>query len=613
VDQAKATAGSGSASGFQAAMTAGSGTLAAAQGLGSAQVSAFTQRLNNLYLRNAEAKIDAWMAERPGVPLTSSARNVLISEAFAETRKSDEYKQAFQELTGKKPGEPGSSAPRQNKGQLGADTRGVSREASGDLKDSTVRAYQARPVLNGEWLRGELVNISNGKPVSADLYRMANRAGTTTNRYLLEQLRFYPQLDPKGEIGRYLEDQVRRARVGREVSSANWQSVVGSLFGERPAAAATLPVASAARPPMPAALGGPVRTDAGGVGVTAPAARSSGGLAVVGETRPPSAPVLPAPTGGVVARGADLPAGVRPVFRSSNAAVADFNPVAPGSWLMSMIMPARPAMAMPSGVPSGGDGGGGWESGPAVAMSHADSGNGYTIPGMKDAQGRPPVFSRGGANAFAAMVRDSGGQVKASDIASSQRSAAKNRAVGGANGSHHLSGNAMDIHGTSEAWIRKNGAKYGWYVHDYEGTHGGHFEFRGGGSAAPSSRGGGDLDARASGYMRRLSYLETRLRNIPNAEGSPGRGYFQAFPAFSSEAIAASGGIDPRDGDYNRAARASWAWIAKHNPRAADAIKRGDYDTADRLLRNTWPSLPGGSQAQSEQVQREARRYLGRS
>jgi hypothetical protein len=241
-------------------------------------------------------------------------------------------------------------------------------------------------------------------------------------------------------------------------------------------------------------------------------------------------------------------------------------------------------------------------------MSHADSGNGYTIPGMKDAQGRPPVFSRGGANAFAAMVRDSGGQVKASDIASSQRSAAKNRAVGGANGSQHLSGNAMDIHGTSEAWIRKNGAKYGWYVHDYDGSHGGHFEFRGGGSAAP--RGGGAVSGTPAGYLKRLAYLETRIRNIPNAEGSPGRGYFQAFPAFSGEAISASGGIDPRDGDYNRSAKATWAWIEKYRPAAAAAIRRGDYDTADRILRPTWPSLPGGSQAQSEQVQREARRYL---
>jgi muramidase (phage lysozyme) len=107
-----------------------------------------------------------------------------------------------------------------------------------------------------------------------------------------------------------------------------------------------------------------------------------------------------------------------------------------------------------------------------------------------------------------------------------------------------------------------------------------------------------------------LSYIETRLRNIPNSEGSPARGYFQAFPAFSSEAISASGGIDPRDSDYNKAAKATAAWIRTYNKPAWAAIRAGRYDEADRLLRNTWPSLPGGDQAQASAVQKTARKYL---
>jgi hypothetical protein len=116
--------------------------------------------------------------------------------------------------------------------------------------------------------------------------------------------------------------------------------------------------------------------------------------------------------------------------------------------------------------------------------------------------------------------------------------------------------------------------------------------------------------ARVDGYMKRLAYIETRIRNIPNAEGSAGRGYFQAFPAFSSEAIAASGGIDPRDSNYNRSAQAAAAWIRVYNKKAWAAIQAGRYDEADRLLRNTWPSLPGGSQAQDDKAQKEARKYL---
>ncbi len=119
-------------------------------------------------------------------------------------------------------------------------------------------------------------------------------------------------------------------------------------------------------------------------------------------------------------------------------------------------------------------------SGSIVPASHPDSGSGYTIPNARDASGRPPIFSQGGAQAFARMMADSGGMVKASDIASSQRSEAKNRSLpGAAKNSPHLSGNAIDIHGKSAEWMKKHGPKYGWYLHEYDGSHGGHFEYRG--------------------------------------------------------------------------------------------------------------------------------------
>ena len=117
--------------------------------------------------------------------------------------------------------------------------------------------------------------------------------------------------------------------------------------------------------------------------------------------------------------------------------------------------------------------------GAIVPASHPDSGNGFTIPNARDASGRPPIFSQGGAKAFSRMMADSGGVVKASDIASSQRSETKNRNVGGAIASQHLSGNAMDIQGASAEWMKKNGPKYGWHLHEYDGSHGGHFEYRG--------------------------------------------------------------------------------------------------------------------------------------
>lgn len=108
-----------------------------------------------------------------------------------------------------------------------------------------------------------------------------------------------------------------------------------------------------------------------------------------------------------------------------------------------------------------------------------DTGKGYGVPGINDAYGRPVVLAQGAMNAFAQMVRDSKGAVTGADIASSQRSPAKNVAVGGAARSPHLGGRAMDLHGRSRKWVLANGAKYGWYIVDYEGSHGGHFEYRG--------------------------------------------------------------------------------------------------------------------------------------
>jgi hypothetical protein len=105
------------------------------------------------------------------------------------------------------------------------------------------------------------------------------------------------------------------------------------------------------------------------------------------------------------------------------------------------------------------------------------------VPGIRDQQGRPVMFAKPAAEAFAAMMVDAkaqGNPFRGSDIASTYRTPEKNKAVGGASKSLHMRGLAADIHGSTGSWIRQNGAKYGWVPYDYPGTHGGHFEFVGG-------------------------------------------------------------------------------------------------------------------------------------
>ena len=110
---------------------------------------------------------------------------------------------------------------------------------------------------------------------------------------------------------------------------------------------------------------------------------------------------------------------------------------------------------------------------------HKDTGSGYQPAGAKDYQGRPVTLSQNAAVAFAKMMKDSKGVVKGSDVWSSQRSKEKNDSLpNAAPNSNHLYGNALDIHNESQTWMKANGAKYGWNIQNYKGSHGGHFNFK---------------------------------------------------------------------------------------------------------------------------------------
>lgn len=164
---------------------------------------------------------------------------------------------------------------------------------------------------------------------------------------------------------------------------------------------------------------------------------------------------------------------------------------------LNTTMGSANAATVPTAIDSGR-----WASGPAVQGSHPDSGSGWLVPNVRDELGRPVLLSMGAANSFAAMIRDSGGVVRGADVASSKRTAAKNANVSGAEGSQHLSGNAIDVHGSSNEWMKRNAASYGWKYVDYPGTHGGHFEFVGGEQAVAraTTRTGGGMTGYATYY-----------------------------------------------------------------------------------------------------------------
>lgn len=150
----------------------------------------------------------------------------------------------------------------------------------------------------------------------------------------------------------------------------------------------------------------------------------------------------------------------------------------------------------------------------------AMSGGGYVgasnvvDTGYQDYKGRPVMLAPPAASAFKQMVSD-GMPYNPADVANVYRDKAeynrlKSQGYSPASNSFHNHGEAADIHGAMNTWIRKNGAKYGWRANDYSGSHGGHFEYKGGGSGKtqvdpqetvtgkpkPSSGGGGSSKGR---------------------------------------------------------------------------------------------------------------------
>ncbi len=168
-------------------------------------------------------------------------------------------------------------------------------------------------------------------------------------------------------------------------------------------------------------------------------------------------------------------------------------------------------------------------------VTHDHTGEGYNPNSGKDSKGRPVVFSKEAAAAFAKMVAEGG--VDPKDVASSKRSPAHNKRVGGVANSNHLTGNAVDIHGSSKAWMKQNGEQYGWKWLDYSG-HDGHFDFvkgMGGGKPPEEGKEDGEKGNKSGGG---LSMPQFNLGNLFKGMDDP-----QKFSSGREEAEAGFGNI----------------------------------------------------------------------
>jgi len=219
------------------------------------QLTRIARRLYNLYIRNAYDAVDEWKASHPGQVLGRAALNRLISASNVEVRKSEEWAQIYREFTGRNPGEVGDGGPpkppSESKPEAAATPPatppvepgaseaptggalngglGVSMEDAARLPDETVRGHRERAIMSAEWFQEELLRIGDGRPVSGALYEMAKRAGTSTTRFLLDQLHFYPSFDQTGTVRQYLEQRVVEERADNTVSENQAGGAVGGM------------------------------------------------------------------------------------------------------------------------------------------------------------------------------------------------------------------------------------------------------------------------------------------------------------------------------------------------------------------------------------------------
>jgi hypothetical protein len=101
--------------------------------------------------------------------------------------------------------------------------------------------------------------------------------------------------------------------------------------------------------------------------------------------------------------------------------------------------------------------------------------------GYKDYQNRPIMLAPAAAQAFNKMVDNGMPLDRITNVYRDEPEYLRLRSegYGAVSDSAHNYGEAMDVHGKAGEWLKQYGPQYGWYLIDYDGSHGGHFEYRG--------------------------------------------------------------------------------------------------------------------------------------
>ena len=213
------------------------------------------RKVHNIYNK----KLNEWYKNNPGRIIPEDDAFNLEQEAWDELEESPWLNKEIEQITKK---EKVITPPDPKDVRKESWSKPVGRVGSENVPDRVVKKYRERAVLNGSWLYNELTNLRDKKELSSELKLFAERAKTSPERFLLEQIRFWREpdgsykFDPDGSVRKYLEgfvngkkstDQAALTFLNKAVANAispgpgDWMlnMVLGGPASAKPVSAAT--------------------------------------------------------------------------------------------------------------------------------------------------------------------------------------------------------------------------------------------------------------------------------------------------------------------------------------------------------------------------------------
>jgi hypothetical protein len=204
--------------------------------LGNPQYAAYYNGVTGLMTQTVEAGIADWYADRDkqgagAIQIPESEVQKIVNESYSKMLTTSEHRQLYEEATGKNFAAPGE------KPLVAPPVVVQPREAWADIPDQEARQYNSKPVIDQVGLYKELEALQNNKPVSRDLIKLAEKAGTNVYQFLGKQVELYIDdkgkntLDPDGSVRRYLQQKSKEAKANGTVAQTLYPSLAGTGLG----------------------------------------------------------------------------------------------------------------------------------------------------------------------------------------------------------------------------------------------------------------------------------------------------------------------------------------------------------------------------------------------